>query len=202
MNREEAWHRRRVGRVTLSIALLLMLVAGLRLGSLAVFSDTATVDNNLFSVGGVDIGTNPQTQLVTNAAMAPGDEETGELLVSNDGSMDFRYAVTSTVDAGGDETLAQQLELTVKEGVTTCTDADFATDGTVLYSGDLGSLAGLAIIGSTAQGAQAGDRTLAVGASENLCFNVLLPQTTDETFADQSATATLAFVAEQTVNNP
>ena len=69
--------------------------------------------------------------------------------------------------------------------------------------GDLGSAAGIDVIGDPTQGADAGDRTLpATGAdNEDLCFNVELPSTTGNAFQGLTTTATFTFAAEQTVNN-
>jgi hypothetical protein len=92
--------------------------------------------------------------------------------------------------------------MTVKIGVTECTNAGFAADGTVLYgAADLGSSSGAAILGDAATGAQSGDRTLAAAASEVLCIQVSLPQGTGNTYQGLSTSATFAFHAEQTVNN-
>lgn len=188
-------------RVVLSVLLVVGLLVGMRQFSLAVFTDTATVTGNVFTMGDLDISTSPTVALVTDPTMAPGDEQTGALTVTNEGSMELRYAVTSTVS--NDEALARQLDLTVKAGVSDCTTGGFDADGTVVYGpGDLGSAAGLAILGDPAQGQQAGDRTLASGGGETLCLNVALPLSTDETFSDQTTTADFAFVAEQTANNP
>jgi len=49
---------------------------------------------------------------------------------------------------------------------------------------------------------QAGDRTLAASASEILCFNVSLPSGTGNAYQGLTSTATFAFQAEQTTNNP
>ena len=87
--------------------------------------------------------------------------------------------------------------------MTTCTNAGFDTDGTVVYTtGDLGSVAGIDVIGDPTSGGDAGDRTLAATANEILCFNVLLPSSTDDSFQGLTSTATFAFQAEQTKNNP
>jgi hypothetical protein len=59
-----------------------------------------------------------------------------------------------------------------------------------------------AAIGSNAQGANAGDRNLAAGASEVLCFRVSLPLSTGNTFQGVSSAVTFTFDAEQTANNP
>jgi hypothetical protein len=120
--------------------------------------------------------------------------------VSNAGTLQLRYAVTSTTT---ENALAAQLDLTVKTGVTTCTNGGFATDGTVVYGpGDLGSTTGVNLIGDPGTGAQAGDRTLNAGANEVLCFRVSLPLATGNSFQGLTTTATVAFVAEQTANNP
>ena len=72
----------------------------------------------------------------------------------------------------------------------------------VYATGDLGSTTGVNVIGNPAQGAQTGDRTLNAGASETLCFNVSLPLSTGNAYQALSTTATFAFDAEQTANNP
>lgn len=169
-------------------------------GSFAIFTDTQSVPNNAFSTGTVDISTNPITALVTFSGMAPGDEVTNPITVTNAGSLVLRYAVTSTTT---ENVLAAQLDLTIKTGVVTCTNAGFGASGTVIYGpGDLGSTAGTNVIGDPAPGAQAGDRTLAGSANETLCFNVKLPSSTGNSFQGLNTTATFAFQAEQTANNP
>lgn len=177
---------------------LLSAVSGL--GGLAVFTDQETVDSNTFTTGSVDISTNPTSALVSFSDMAPGDEVTAPLTVSNDGSLELRYAVTSTTT---EDTLAAQLDLTIKSGVTTCTSAGFDTDGTVLYGpADLGSTSDINVIGDPTTGADTGDRVLAASANEVLCFNVELPLATDDTYQGLTTTATFTFDAEQTTNNP
>ena len=169
-------------------------------GSFAIFTDTQSVPNNTFSTGTVDIATNPTTALVTFSGMAPGDQVTNPITVSNAGTLQLRYAVTSTTT---ENVLAGQLDLTIKTGVTTCTNAGFDTDGTVIYGpADLGSVAGTNVIGNPAQGNQAGDRTLNASANEVLCFNVELPSSTGNTYQGLTTTATFNFQAEQTSSNP
>ena len=98
--------------------------------------------------------------------------------------------------------LASTLVFTVKSGVTTCDDANWSADGTVLYTGVFGSTGGTAVFGDAAQGAQAGDRVLAAGASETLCLNVTLPLAADNSSAGLNSTAIFTLDAEQTANNP
>jgi hypothetical protein len=169
-------------------------------GSFAIFTDTQSVPNNTFSTGTVDISTNPTTALVTFSGMAPGDQVTNPITVSNAGSLELRYAVTSTTT---ENVLAAQLDLTIKTGVTTCTNAGFGASGTVIYGpGDVGSTTGTNVIGNPAQGPDTGDRTLSGSSNEILCFNVKLPLSTGNSYQSLTTTATLAFQAEQTANNP
>ena len=168
--------------------------------SLALFTSTATVPANTFSTGSVIISTNPTTALVTFSAMAPGDQVTAPITVSNDGTLDLRYAISSVATNADAKGLKDQLVLTVKSGVTTCTNAAYAATGTSLYTGDLDSAAGL-IVGDATSGAQSGDRALAAAANEVLCFNVSLPSATGDAFQGASTTATFTFAAEQTKNN-
>ena len=182
-----------------TVAVLALFVSVISLGVLALFTDTASVPANTFSTGTVDISTAPASALVTFSAMAPGDQVTNPITVTNAVTLQLRYAVTSTTT---ENTLAAKLDLTIKSGVTTCTNAGFSIDGAVVYAtGDLGSMAGVNVIGSPTQGAQAGDRTLAAAGSEVLCFNVSLPLATGNAFQGLTTTATFAFQAEQTANN-
>jgi predicted ribosomally synthesized peptide with SipW-like signal peptide len=187
-------------KLTLTIVVLALFATVISISVLAVFTDSQSVDSNTFTTGGVvDISTSPTTALVTFSGMMPGDEVTNPITVSNDGTPELRYAVTSTTT---EDVLAAELDLTIKSGVTTCTNAGFDTDGSVVYAtDDLGSMAGINVIGDPTQGAQAGDRTLAASANEVLCFNVALPLASTGP-EDTTTTATFAFQAEQTQSNP
>lgn len=166
----------------------------------AYFTDTASVTGTAFTTGTVKIGATPATSALRMANLAPGDVVTAPITVSNRGTLAQRYAVLSTTR---ENVLSAQLQLTVKSGVTTCTTAGFRATGVSIYGpGVLGSTGGTKVIGSSASGAQRGDRTLAAGSSEVLCVQVSLPATTGNAFQAKSTTATLTFNAEQTVNNP
>ena len=150
---------------------VLLLVAGVLAGApwavtQAVWTDSAAVGGNTFSTGSVDISTSPTSALVTFSGMVPGDSVTAPLTVSNAGTLQLRYAMTTSIS--GSTTLSDGLELQIKSGVTTCTTAGFGTDGTSLYDSTLTAGA----IGNPAQGSQAGDRTLNSSANEVLCLQV------------------------------
>jgi hypothetical protein len=58
------------------------------------------------------------------------------------------------------------------------------------------------MIGDPTQGGQAGDRTLAAGSSETLCFKASLSLGTTNAYQGATSTYTFTFAAEQTANNP
>ncbi len=185
--------RRRIWWLLLSIGLL----AGAPWAvTHAMWADSQAVTGNTFTTGSVDISTTPTSALVTFTGMVPGDKVTAPLTVQNAGTLQLRYAMTTGIS--GSTTLSDGLELQVKSGVTTCSNAEFDADGTSLYNSSLTNGA----IGSATQGGQAGDRTLNSSASEVLCFQVRLPSGAAGALQGLSTTATFTFAAEQTANNP
>lgn len=161
--------------------------------SLALYTSTAAVDANTFTSGTIILGTNPATALLTAGALMPGDTVNGTLVVSNSGTGQLRYAMTSLSTNTDSKGLMNQMSLAVKTLGTSCA----AFDGTSLYAGTLASAA----FGSTTQGAQAGDRTLNAASSETLCFQASLPQNTGNAYQGATTTTTFTFSAEQTANN-
>ncbi len=186
-------------KILATLAVLFLAGTVFSIASLALFTDQETVAGNAFATGTVDLLATPATAVVTAAAMAPGDQVTAPLDIANSGSLELRYSATSTTT---ENTLAALLDLTIKTGVTVCNDANWTTDGTIVYTGDLGSTTTIALFGSAVQGTQAGDRVLAAGANEALCVNVTLPLATGNAAQNVTTTATFTFDAEQTANNP
>jgi hypothetical protein len=187
-------HGRRAG-------LLGILAAGLLVGSLsagalslALFTSSATVSGNAFTAGTVVIGAAPATAALTASNMMPGDTVNGSITVANNGTAQLRYAMSSSSTDTDGKALRDQLQLTVKSTGTSCA----AFDGSTLYNGALNGAA----FGSSAAGAQAGDRTLDAGTNEALCFRATLPLATGNAYQGATTTATFTFDAEQTANNP
>lgn len=169
------------------------------IASLALFTDTESVGANVFSTGDVDIAAAPATAVFTPPPMAPGDEVVESITVTNNGSLDLRYSLTSTTT---EDTLATSLNLTVRVGVTDCSVANWDASGTEIAPADvLGRTTTEPIFGDVTTGAQAGDRALAPAGSEVLCLHVELPLATNNASQNQTTTATFDFVAEQTRNN-
>ncbi len=196
---EERKPRRHAALSLLLVAISLLGLTAVTTG--ALFTDTASASGNTFVTGTVTIGTTPTSLPLTMTAMAPGDKTTGAVTVANSGTLQERYSMSIKTDDSASDLLAAQLVMTVKSGVTTCTNAGFAGTGTQIYSGLLANSTGVNIIGDPAQGQQTGDRVLNAGANESLCMQVSLPLGTGNAYQNKTANATMTFNAEQTANN-
>src|SRR3954451_602726 len=111
---------------------LAAVVAATTAGTTALFTDTKAIDANLFSNGTIVLNTSPTTALVTFSSMMPGDAVTAPVTVSSGATSGaLRYAISSSV-AGNTQGLKDQLVLTIKSGVTACTNGGYTADGSVL----------------------------------------------------------------------
>ena len=182
-----------IRRILISLIAVSALAACVSLGGLSLFTESVDNGGNAFTSGSVDISTNPASAFVTMSNMAPGDSVTDQVTISNDGTLELRYAVTTVATNTDSLDLRDALTLTIRTLGTDC--ATF--DGTQLYTGTLANGA----IGNPAQGEDAGDRTLAASGNEDLCFKVEFPSGAMEPEA-AATTATFTFAAEQTTNNP
>lgn len=177
--------------------LLVPLLASLFLGgarSLALFTSSSSSTGNALTTGTVTIGLGPATTSILVANMAPGDTTAGQFVVRNTGSLELRYAMTSSSTSGDGKGLASALAATLRERGTSCA----AFDGTILYAGALASTA----FGSTAPGGQPSDRLLAPAAEETLCLRIALALSTGDAYQAATTSTTFTFAAEQTANNP
>ena len=118
---------------------------------LAVFTDTATSTGNTLRLGRRGHRRGPGHAAITLTDMVPGSRVTAPIDVSNSGSLDLRYAVTSTTD---ENAFAATLRMSVKSGVATCDSAGFDGGGTLIAATrvPVGTTAGLALIGDATHG--------------------------------------------------
>ncbi len=156
--------------------------------SLAVFTDQDT-NSGTWTTGTIVLNASPSTVFSVPAAM-PGDSATQTVNVKNNGTGDLRYAMTTSADNADGKGLASQLTLSIDAGACGSTTGN-------LYSGSLGG----AEFGDPATGADSGDRDLAAGDTDQLCFSWAFPSGSDNGFQNASTTATFTFDAEQTQNN-
>ncbi len=192
-----------LGRLMITGLIFAMAIgAALTSATGAIFTDSDAVGSNTFSSGTVILSTSPTSAVVSFSDMAPGDVDNGQMTVSNDGSLQLRYAVTSGTT---EDTLAAQLDMTIwdeADEVVVDSTCLATAPATVLYGpADLGSVAGFNVIGDPTTGPDTDDRTLAASASEILCFRVELPLASGNAYQGITSTATLTFVSEQTANN-
>jgi hypothetical protein len=179
-----------------------ILSLGVRFATQALFTDTQAVGSNTFTTGTVDISTSPTSALLTFSAMAPGDAITDDIVVTNGGTLALRYAISGDATDDDSKGLRTQLGATIKTiDVTTPLTPCDNFDGTQLYTSGNPDDGGK-LVGDSAAGEQAGDRTLAAGASETLCIRVSLSSDAGNSFQNATTTVTFTFDAEQTTNNP
>jgi predicted ribosomally synthesized peptide with SipW-like signal peptide len=182
-------------------------VASIGIGavSMAVFTDTETVDAT-FTSGTIilDATKVDALDLALGDNWVPGDSVTGSVDVENDGTNPLRYSLntTSTSVAGANGgVLNQALLVEVKTidattPVTKCNEFD----GTALQASEaLG--ASNVMFGSVSPTVGTGDRSVLAGATDVLCIRVSLPLATGDTFQGATAVTTFTFNAEQTENN-
>jgi predicted ribosomally synthesized peptide with SipW-like signal peptide len=194
--------RKRRRRLLFILPLLAMLSAGAGQLSLALFTDTETVDAT-FTTGTIDLDEAKIDALVlTTTAMMPGDSVTDDVVVENDGTAQLRYAMTTSSTNSDGLGLRDVLTLTVKtiDATTPGTPCDNFDGTTVLAATVLG--ASTAGFGDTTPGDDTGDRSLDAAANETLCFRVSLPSGTGNGYQGATTTTTFSFVAEQTSSNP
>ncbi len=179
-----------------------VLGAYLSTGATAFFTADGVIGTNTFTAGSLDIALTPEgpaATAISYANMVPGDSVTQPVTISNVGSVNFRYSMTSVATNPDGRALKDQLVFTVKTADAGGGCSSFT--GTTVYTGDLDSTTGK-IIGDPATGAQPGDRTINSPLAETLCFRGTLPTTAGNIYQSATTTATFTFDAEQVANNP
>lgn len=167
----------------------------------ALFTDSVTVTNNAFSTGTLVLTPGVTTAAWSISGAAPGAVEYRALTVTNSGSLGLRYALSQVSSDPDGKALNAQVNLQVKPlAAASCTAAGWGATAPLNGAGGT-SLATAAVFGSAAAGAQAGDRELAAGANESLCFRLSIPTSVGNAHAGAVTSTTLTFSAEQTSNN-
>ena len=190
-------------KILTSLMIIAVLAASITAGAMAVFTDQQTNPDNVFTTGTVILGMDPATAMFTVSNMAPGDVKYGGLEVTNDGSLELRYAMTTTAD--DTSTLDEQLDLTIDVVTGPGADTQWYTDDDVVGEANIYGPDGVlssALFGNPVTGNHTGDRTLASSASERLRFTATLPLDTDNSYQGTNCTVAFVFDAEQTASNP
>lgn len=194
-------HRTR-RRFALLIPVLGILGVGAGSLSIALFTDTASVEST-FTTGTISLDPTDVASLsLSSGALLPGDVLTDDVTITNDGTAQLRYSVSTSSTNADALGLRDALTLTVRELDTTTpgTPCDNFDGALVVAQTAFG--ASSVGIGSATAGAQPGDRVLNAAAGETLCFRLSLPLGTGNAYQGATTTTTFTFNAEQTANNP
>lgn len=201
-------------RLFLSLGIVLGLGAT---GTLAYFTDDATMTTGGFTSGKLDITLDQATNSTTDglggtynkatltiAAMTPGESVAADVSVKNNNGVPFTYKASGKLDAGSSYPVAtpaaSKLTFTVTVGTATNTGTQAAGNragvcsGTVLYAA-----AGLT---TTATDVITTARSLASNAAESICVRVGLTTDADNTYQDKTTTSTFVFRAAQLGQTP
>ena len=195
-------------RKPLALALgALLTVASIGVGavSLAVFTDTETVDAT-FTSGTIilDATKVDALNLALGDNWVPGDSVTGSVDVENDGTNPLRYSLNTTTTSvaganGGVLNTALLVEVKTVDATTPLVKCD-NFDGTALQASEVLGASNV-MFGSVSPTVGTGDRTVVAAATDVLCIRVSLPIATGDTMQGATAVATFTFNAEQTENN-
>ncbi|MDI9917165.1 SipW-dependent-type signal peptide-containing protein [Rhodococcus sp. IEGM 1379] len=177
---ETGWTR---ARAVLSLGMVLGLGA---VGTMAAWSDSATATTGIFSTSSVQMKVDNQrpthqfTELKRNS-MLPGSSEAGSLTVQNTGTVSFNWAVSAA--ATGSPALIGKLKVSLYQtganNGTTCSGPIIGTEQA--FSGNPTLASG---------------RTLAAGASEQVCVKVTVDSTAGATAQFKIANLGFNFTAE------
>ncbi len=173
--------KKKIGGALLGTALGAALIGG---GTFAIFTDTATNAQNTFTSGTIDInltdGTYTGTYHVDITDLAPGDSGSKTVTVSNDGTLELRYDITSTLAGAlaSDDPNGNAVEEDGENNPLTVTLKDSDGNDVTLT-----------------------DRVLEPGASETFTITYSLPLDAGNTYQKKSATYDFQVDAEQTRNN-
>ena len=171
-------------RRTLGALAVVLAAVGITVGSGANFTASAANPGNTFATGSLSIGNSPATALFTSAGMKPGDSATGNVSITNTGSLAGDFKLT-TANATG-TTLLNQLDAVVTDcGAYTGTLPNCTTGASTVYTGKLGSLSNQTL------GNYAG------GVKHYYKIVVTLPASTNDTFQSQTASVDFAWSATQ-----
>ncbi len=189
-------------KILTSLIIIAVVASSMTAVALAVFTDQQTNADNVFTTGTLTLGIDPTTAMFTVSGMAPGAVVYDGLEVTNGGSLELRYAMTTTPD--NSSALDEQLDLTIDVVTGPGTDGIWYTSDDVVGENIYGPDGQLSVgsFGDPAQGEDEGDRTLAPETSERLRFKVTLPLETGNDYQGTTCTVAFVFNAEQTANNP
>lgn len=177
--------------ITLRAVLSLGLVLGIgSAGTFAYWTDEAVAQGISFTAGTLDLELQDDADdsvsftTLNISNMIPGQSVAGVLKVENAGNVGFTYAATTSVS---NSTLAGALDLKVTNGSVSGTSPSATCSGTQLSG--TGTKLNQDLVSTS--------RSLAAGASENLCMQVSMPSGAASSLQGATTTVTFTFTATQ-----
>ena len=134
--------------------------------------------------------------------LTPGDTVRGRHVVANGASQSVRYSLSSASANDDGKSVRDIFQVTIRladqasGAAATCEQFD----GQILYDGPLG--ASTAGFGDAQMGGQTGDRPLASGQSETLCFEITMPGETGNEYQGATTSTAWTIATEQDAGNP
>jgi spore coat-associated protein N len=119
-------------KILLSLAAISVAAVATVGGTFANFTATpTTISSNAFASGSLTMTRSGTGAIFSSAAMKIGDTATGQVTITNTGTLAGTYTLTGSLSGGSSAALASQLHLTLYK--------DVDNTGTVVYDGSLGS---------------------------------------------------------------
>ena len=179
-------------RALLSLGLVALLGMG---GTFAYWSDTATISGTTIKAGNLDLKVNGQDSVTGYASlnitnMVPGNTTAGVVTIKNAGSVPFTYSMSASASNGDTKALGAALaaKITGDSAVTgtspnaTCNGAALANTATTFGNNLISS---------------ASPRSLAVGSSETICIQAMLPANANTSLQGATTDITFTVTANQ-----
>jgi hypothetical protein len=181
-------------RIALAFGMLLVFGAAAAASADSVFPGAARAGHN----GASDT----QSLSMPTGGLTPGDTVRGRHVIANGEGQTIRYSLSSVSNDDDRKGVRNVIQATIRTADLASGDAATceAFDGQTLYDGPLGAAA--AGFGDVAMGGQAGDRVLAPGQSETLCFEITLPGATGNEYQGATTATAWTISTEQQAGNP
>lgn len=191
---------RRYKKTSFVLAFALLLVGGAAAVSAAPDLFPASGQTGgLTGAGGVE-GGDRVTLNIPIGGLAPGAATRGRHIVENTSGQSLRYTLTSSSVDGDGKGLRDVVWVTIKASDPSSSDGSCDSfDGSTLYSGRLGATS--AGFGDPRIGGHAGDRVLAPGQREALCFEIEMPLDAGNEFQGAMTASVWTIATEQVDGN-
>ena len=194
----ETRRARRHRKASFFLAFALLLVGGAAAASAApkFFPATGSPQSDRSVEGGDRVALN-----IPLGDLTPGVTTRGRHVVTNSGGQPLRYALSSSSVNDDGKGLRDVVQVTIKTADLSSGSAASCDsyDGSTLYSGPLGATS--AGFGDQRLGGHSGDRVLAAGQHEALCFEIHMPLDAGNEFQGAITASVWTIATEQVAGN-